>query len=164
MNGLFGHSLHFGGINLASLGDLLLLLAAAALVVLAVRLLLLFSREGARATAYSDVAPLVQARDWHARSLRAADSGDFRRAAILLFGAALRTLNLRGLMRDEPSRTVNECRRELRARAPGAVADFEIVARTFTAALYAEMPVTAGQWEAARLAYEHLARREQDAA
>jgi hypothetical protein len=99
----------------------------------------------------------ADAQTLYLQSTRAADRGDYAEAASLLFRAALAALDLRGVVHDDPSRTVNECRAAVRERAPQSTAPFDTIARTFTAALYADAPVSAQQWNAARSAFAELA-------
>lgn len=100
--------------------------------------------------------PRVAAKAWYDRAAAAAQAGNYREAAVLLFRAALAILDLRGFVHDDPSRTVNECAAELRDRAPQHLQAFGAVARFFTAAFYAEKAVDARAWEIARAAYDQL--------
>lgn len=89
----------------------------------------------------------------YAQSRRAAAQGDYRAAIALIFQAALLRLERLGLVREDPSRTVNECRRSVAAREPAVAPVFDAIARPFTAAFYAELPVVQAQWRAAHDAY-----------
>jgi hypothetical protein len=100
--------------------------------------------------------PRVAAKAWYDRATAAAQAGNFREAAVLLFRAALAILDLRGFVHDDPSRTVDECATELRERAPQHLQAFGAVARFFTAAFYAEKAVDAAAWEVARSAYDRM--------
>jgi len=96
------------------------------------------------------------AQELYAQSRRAAAQGDYRAAVALIFRAALVRLERLGLVREDPSRTVNECRRSVAARAPALASGFDAIARPFTAAFYAELPVAQAQWLAAHDAYVTL--------
>jgi Domain of unknown function (DUF4129) len=98
----------------------------------------------------------ASSRSLYALSDSAAQAGQYADAVALLFRAALAALDLQGVVHDDPSRTVNECRRAVRDRAPESVAAFDTIARAFTDALYAEETVSAQQWSAARDAYGAL--------
>ena len=99
----------------------------------------------------------------YAQSRRAAAQGDYRGAVALIFRAALLRLERLGLVREDPSRTVNECRRSVAAREPALASVFDAIARPFTAAFYAELPVAQAQWLAAHDAYVTLPQEERNA-
>jgi len=86
-------------------------------------------------------------------SRQAAELGDYRAAVALLFAAAMRRLERLGFAREDPSRTVNEWRRELRGTQPAVLPAFDAIARPFVAAYYAETPVERGQWMEAHDAF-----------
>lgn len=149
-----------------ALGDVLLVLIVLLVVLVAARLLLNIGLEGRDAVSDSST-PLVlaaQARDLCAAARRAAEQGAYASAIALIFQAALATFDARGLLRNDPARTVNECRRDVRVRAPRLHAAFEVLARAFTAAVYAEDRVAAEDWAAAQRAYEALNLPQSDAA
>lgn len=87
----------------------------------------------------------------------AALSGDFVRAIRLIFAASVVMLDLRGVVADDESATVNELRRALRARASAAEPPFSEIARAYTDAAYAERGVDADTWARAQAAYARLA-------
>lgn len=137
----------------------------AVVVVVAVRLLLNVSAENAAAA--SRVSALPQHADpgqLYAAAERAARQGTYAAAIALLFRAALAALDRRGALRDDPARTVNECRRDVRLRAAGLSAAFDFIAQAFTAAVYADDRVTAAQWSAAQRAYQQFSEPQSDAA
>lgn len=161
----FSHHLRIGAKTSVALGDVLLVLAIVLVVAVAMRLLLGMAREGAAATSGAHALPLrADAGALHAAAQRAAEHGSYAAAIALLFRAVLATLDAQGLLRDDPARTVNECRRDVRSRAPRLSAPFDAIARTFTAAVYAEARVAPEQWREAERAYAALAQPQSDAA
>ncbi|MFN2450254.1 MAG: DUF4129 domain-containing protein [Candidatus Baltobacteraceae bacterium] len=157
LNALIGHNVHAGGPWLNAIGDIAVLAAAGLVIFATVRLLLNVAKEPEQTVhTVHPLAARTSARAWHDRALSAAAQGRYGVAAVLLFRAALAILDLRGVVRDEPSRTVNESKSELRRRAPQYEPAFDAVARNFTAALYAGAPVTRAHWEQAQNAYEQL--------
>ena len=146
---LLSRNVHVGTKTGAAFGDILLVALVALVVIVAVRLLWNTVRVGtvrdmpARPGAHEDAATL------HARSLAAAERGDYAHAILLLFRAALAALDIQGLLYDDPSRTVNECRREVRAKAPALAAPFDAIALPFADALYGDRTITQAQWRAA---------------
>lgn len=89
----------------------------------------------------------------------AADAGDYARAARLLFIAAVTLLDLRGVVRDERSATVEELRRELVARDAALEAPFAELSRAYTRAAYAQEPPDAAMWSSMQHAYARLRER-----
>lgn len=153
----FAHHVHVGANATIAAGDIILALTAGVVLIVAVRLVSGYIRENATpAHAVRELSPRFAAEALFAQSVLAAERGEFTAAISLLFRAALTALDIRGVVHDEPSRTVNECRREIRERAPLFLGPFDALARIFTAALYADVPVTQAQWTAAREAYSHL--------
>ena len=105
--------------------------------------------------------PLSPARSAHALSIRAAQAaaeGDYARAVRILFAAAVTLLDLRGIVRDDESATINDLRRALHAHERAVEAPFIEIARIYTSAAYAERPTDASAWERAQRAYGELAR------
>ncbi|HTX55494.1 MAG TPA: DUF4129 domain-containing protein [Candidatus Acidoferrales bacterium] len=103
--------------------------------------------------------PLGSARSAHALANAAgwaADEGDYGRAIRLLFMAAVTMLDLRGIVRDERSATINDLRRELRGRDDRLDESFAAIARLYAAAAYAQTPADAQAWQRARHAYDEL--------
>jgi hypothetical protein len=153
----FSHNVHVAPKVSIAFGDLLILFAIAVVVVVGIRLALGIARDQSTANVRSR--PLPQsagAETLYAQSVRAAERGDYGSAATLLFRAALAALDLQGAVHDDPSHTVNECRAAVRTSVPQCAAPFDTIARTFSAALYADAPVTAEQWDAARSAFAQL--------
>lgn len=138
-------------------GFALLFVAIGLVVAVLVRLLLSLSPDSAvSANSVRALQSRTAAKVWYERAVAAAQENRLREAIVLLFRAALAILDLRGFVRDEPSRTVEECASELAQRAPAQLVSFRTVARAFTAAAYAERPVAQADWERARAAYEHI--------
>lgn len=153
----FAHHVRFGAAVSIASGDLILLFVAALVLIIAIRLLSGYIRESAApAHDVRGLSPRAATDALFAQSMRAAELSQYAAAISLLFRAALAALDVQGLVHDQPSRTVNECRREVGERAPGFLAPFDALARIFTAALYADAPVTQAQWTAARDAYMRL--------
>ncbi|MGC2244865.1 MAG: DUF4129 domain-containing protein, partial [Candidatus Aquilonibacter sp.] len=93
-----------------------------------------------------------------ALAAQAASAGDYARAVRLLFIAAVTLLDLRGVVRDERSATVNELRRRLHERDGALEPAFVEIARLYTATAYAQTPVDPDAWLRARAAYDNLAQ------
>ena len=161
----FGRHVHLGKSFSFLAGDAIIVLAVAAVIFAAVRLLSNYvwepsdSGRGDRGYAQRPSAHVL-----FAQSNAAADRGEFAVAIALLFQAALAALDVRGVVHDDPSRTVNECRREVRRTAPRCIEPFDALARAFTAVLYAEVPAGEAQWTSARAAYAALVRGPDNAA
>ena len=139
-------------------GDILLVAIAVVVLVVLFRLL---SNTLAEAPAARSASPLPQTLRAHAlyeQSLRIAADGDYAAAIALLFRAALVCLDVRGVVHDRPSFTVNQTRRAVREHAAACIDAFESLAQIFTDALYAERAVTADQWTRAREAYGAIAK------
>ena len=141
------------------LGDAMVIAFGAVIVVATVHLILRIELEAA---ARSGAVPLEAPRNaqrYAVAAAQAAASGDYTRAVRLLFIAAVTLLELRGVVRDERSATINELRRELRARDAALELPFLDIARAYTSAAYAEQPLDAQTWERARGAYARLRER-----
>lgn len=162
----FSHHVHLGSRWSVATGDVLIGAIIVLVVFVAVRLLLTMAREGASAPgAQSSALPVnADARELHDSAMRAAQHGAYGVAVALLFQAALALLDARGMLRDDPARTVNECRSDVRRRAARLAPPFDRIARSFTAAVYAEELLTPAQWSDARDAYAAFAALENDAA
>lgn len=153
----FSHHVHVGPKVSLAFGDVLLAAAIAVVAIVGIRLILSIAREQNRPAAGSRLlAQRLDADALYAQSTRAAGRGDYRAAATLLFRASVTALDLRGVVHDDPSQTVNETRAAVRAHAPASISTFDVIARTFTAALYADAPVSMEQWGAARNAFLQL--------
>jgi len=155
---LFGHGGSAPPGVVDAIGDILLIAAAGLVIYFVVRLLMSLVRDAPAEdhVAARAIERKTAARDWYDRAVTAASQGRFGAAVVLLFRATLAILDLRGVVHDDPSHTVNESRAELLRSAPQFAPGFNAVARTFTAALYAEDPVSSAQWEEARGAYDAL--------
>lgn len=153
----FAHHVHIGAKASVAAGDIILAVTAGVVLIVAIRLISAYVRETViPAHAVREIAPHLAAEALFAQSMHAGELGEYAAAIALVFRAALAALDIRGVVHDQPSRTVNECRREVRERAPAFLAPFDALARIFTAALYADAPVTQAQWAAAREAYTRL--------
>jgi hypothetical protein len=146
---------HFGPEANAALGDIAILAALLVVGFIAARLLLLLQveRDGYAAM------PLHGTRSAQALARAASDAaerGDYAHAIRLLFAAAVVLLDLRGVVADDESATVNELRRSLRSRNSEAERPFSALAGAYTAAAYAERGVDAAAWSSARDAYARL--------
>lgn len=161
----FSHHVRIGAKASVAFGDILLVLAIVLVIFVAIRLLLGMAREASAAGTGAHPLPArADARVLHAAAQRAAEQGSYAAAIALLFRAALAALDAQGLLRDDPARTVNECRRDVRSRAPRLSAPFDAIARAFTAAVYAEARVAPEQWHDAERAYAAFAQPQSDAA
>ena len=89
-------------------------------------------------------------------AMREAENGAYGSAVRLLFAAGVTLLDLRGVVHDERSTTINEVRRLLRVRNASAEVPFIDLACIYTNVAYAERPVNAALWEDAKAAYERL--------
>jgi hypothetical protein len=153
----FSHHVHVAPNVSIAFGDLLIAIAVGVVAVVAIRLALGIARDQNRSAGGARTLPQrTDADALYARSVRAAQEGDFGEAASLLFRAALAALDLRGVLHDDPSRTVNETRAAVRVHAPQCVSSFDTIARAFTAAFYADEPISPEQWDAARKAFAQL--------
>lgn len=149
------HHVKIGPGASVAIGDVLIALLVLLVVIVALRLVLGAARERTltRGIAVSPLHPHANPSELWEAAQHAAASGAFAGAIALAFRASLATLDARGVLRDDPARTVNECRRDVRARAPRVCAAFETIARAFTSAVYAEDRVGAEQWSDVERAY-----------
>jgi hypothetical protein len=140
------------------LGDALVLLCVLVVGIALARLLASLQGEyGARGAP----SPLARSRSAHAIVIAAGDaaaSEDYARAVRLLFTAAVVLLDMRGVLSDEESATINELRRAFHRRGRGDEAAFEEIARLYTDAAYAESLLDARAWTRAHDAYQSLSR------
>jgi len=149
---LFSH-VHIGKGASVVIGDLLAFALIAVVIAVLVRLAFASIRDARRP---AGAHPFTEAPDpgaLYELSRQAAELGDYRMAVALLFAAAMRRLEKLGFAREDPSRTVNEWRRELRGTQPAVLPAFEAIARPFVAGYYAETPVERGQWMEAHDAF-----------
>jgi hypothetical protein len=162
--GAFAQRLHVGGKTSIVAGDLVLAIVAGLVVLFAVRLLLTYVRAQELSVSETAVPPNVTAQTLYGQAVQLAEHADYSAAAAMLFRACLAALDLQGIVHDERSRTVNECLAQLRERAPQLTVPFDALARIFTAAIYADTPVTGAQWNAARESYLQLTQGKRHAA
>ena len=151
--------IHVGKRGGTIVGDGLILLALLVLGVLGARLIAAVQfRRDDRRVALSSLETQRSAHALYMRASAAADRGDFSTAVRWLFAAAVTLLDLRGVMHDDASATVNELEDELLARGEAIRAPFVAIADTFTVAAYAEKPVGIDAWTHVSRAYEALSR------
>ncbi len=135
-------------------GDLLVIVVV--LLVAYVAALLLVSMQLERSARARAIA-LGPARSAHALARRAADAasqGRYDAATRLVFAAGVTLLDLRGVVHDDASATINELRRTLRGSP--AEEPFVALARVYASTAYAEEPASEETWNAARTAYDRL--------
>lgn len=157
-NALTSH-VKIGSAGASIIGDVLVVTSVVAIGLIGAHLLL--QLEYARTRREQAVA-LTQPRSAHALAAlaaQAAKSGDYARAVRLVFMAAVTLLDLRGVVRDERSATVNELRRRVHERDGALEPAFVEIARLYTATAYAQTPAGPDAWQRARAAYDHLAER-----
>jgi hypothetical protein len=149
---------HVSGRAGAALGDALIGAVILVFVIFGVRLLLGIVREdrGVAGTHAQTLPAHVDARELQSAAQHAAHEGAYAAAIALLFRAALATLDARGVLRDDPARTVNECRADVCAHASALSGAFDRIARAFTAAVYAEDRVSQSHWTDVEAAYAAL--------
>lgn len=162
----FSRHVHIGGKWSLAAGDVLIAAIVALIIAIVVRLLLTMVKEpGAASSVLTSALPVhADAIELQAAAAQAAGQGAFAAAIALLFQAALALLDARGLVRDDPARTVNECRGDVRRRAPSLSSPFDRIARIFTAAVYAEDRMSPAQWTQAQEAYATFTAVHGDAA
>lgn len=156
LHAVFGR-VHVGKEQAASIGDLLLFIIGLILLVVVVRLLRTIQL--ARSALRPNSEPLAEAPNplsLYKRACNAASRGEYGNAALLLFGATVALLDLRGAVEAGRSATVGDLRRGLRARDAALIAPFDAVAAPFVARAYAERSVDEMQWNRARDAFDHL--------
>lgn len=158
------HSVHIGTGTSVAAGDLIIAASAALVIVVLVRLLSQYVRQGAARAGAVPVSGKDSARKLYRQSLAAASSGRYAEAVTLLFRAALAALDVRGVVHDDPSFTVNECRREVGRAEPHFAAPFDALARIFSDVLYADAPVGPQTWNEALRAYAQIVQESSDAA
>lgn len=144
------------GSTLTLIGDVMVVVFGLVIVAAIVQFVLRLEIEAA---ARSGAVPLSVPRDAQRHAVAAAQAaaaGDYTRAVRLLFIAAVTLLDLRGVVRDERSATINDLRREVTQRGAGLEAPFLDLARAYTSAAYAEQPLDLQTWERAQAAYARL--------
>jgi hypothetical protein len=153
----FTTHVRFGKTAGVLVGDILVVVIAVFVLAVLFRLLSNTVADAAPARSAAPLPRTLRAHALYEKSLRTAAAGDYAAAIAMLFRAALVCLDVRGVVHDRPSFTVNETRRAVREHAAAYIDGFEILARIFTDVLYAERPVTADQWSRAREAYAAIA-------
>ncbi|HET9394036.1 MAG TPA: DUF4129 domain-containing protein [Candidatus Rubrimentiphilum sp.] len=146
---LFSH-VQVGRQTGVALGYLLVIALVVIILIVGARLMAGAVRDAQRAGRSQPLADTPDFESLYERSCLAALRGDYRAAIALIFWAALLKLERMGVIWPDPSRTVNECRRAVARGAPAAAPEFDKIARSFTAAFYAERAVAPEQWESAR--------------
>jgi len=144
----------------AAIGDVILVIAVLLVAVVAGRMFVTLQIERDRRR--TRIQPLERQRSAHAlwlQAAEAADRGAYGAAVRTLFAATVTLLNLRGVVHDDASATVNELRQAVREHNAAVEPPFIEIARAFTSAAYAETPVDAGLWERVRASYETLLQR-----
>ncbi len=147
---------HVAPATKSAIGDLIVAVALLTVAFIAARLLLEAQIERAQ---HGETHTLAISRSAHALNLRAASyaaDGEYALAVRTIFAAAVTLLDLRGVVRDEESATVNELRRALHERDGTVEMPFIEIARAYTSAAYAEKPTDADAWELAQRAYGEL--------
>ncbi len=138
------------------IGDVLVVACVLAIALIGAHLLVQFEHERMRRERAIALAQPRSAHALAALAAQAAGAGDYARAVRLLFMAAVTLLDLRGVVRDERSATVNELRRRLHERDGALEPAFVEIARLYTATAYAQTPAGPDAWQRARAAYDHL--------
>lgn len=138
------------------IGDVLIAVAAATVLGAALRLFGSLMMERASRRQSEPMPRVTAAFEWYAAACDRARRGDYAGATQRLFAAALTALSARGLLDDDRSATVGECRRALYRREVELLPAFDAVADEFVAATYAQTPVAAAQWDRARDGYLSL--------
>ena len=155
--GAFGKHVHVSPRVTVAAGDIVIVVVTALVIFVAVRLLSQYIAEGVSQLGTLRAVPShAGAVELYEMSLEASRRGDYGAAVALLFRASLAVLDLRGVVHDDPSSTVNESRRQVRRTEPRLVEPFEVLARAFTAVVYADAPVSQTQWANACEAYLRL--------
>jgi hypothetical protein len=151
--------IHLGPSGSAAIGDVLVVVALLLVAIVAGRMLAVLHIERERRR--MRLQPLGSQRSAHAlwlQACEAAQRGAYGAAVRTLFAATVTLLDLRGVVHDDASATVNELRRAVRERNAAVESPFVEIARAYTSAAYAERPVDAALWETANAAYGTLLR------
>lgn len=93
----------------------------------------------------------------YARARAASAAGRFAAAVVLVFRAGLLQLDAGGIIPYDAARTAGEYRRKVRRECSRAAAPFDDLARSFTLAAYAEVPIDEQDWRGADDAYHRFA-------
>jgi hypothetical protein len=151
------HHLRIGRGGASLIGDIVVVVCVLLIAAVAAHLLAQFQLEQARRARSVEVAPVRSAHALAVAAAQAAESGDYARAIRVLFMAVVTLLDLRGVVHDDRSATVNELRRALHERDGRLEPAFIEIARLYTSAAYAETPVDERAWRNARAAYDEVA-------
>ena len=155
---LFGR-VHLSGHVSVAIGDILLPLSLLAFLAIALRLAWQYGRQAEPAVpAAFGLDPAQSAAMLAAHAQRRAEAGDYNAAVALLFSAALRVLDDRGIVDAGDARTVGELRRAVNRRAPHVAAAFGAIAMLLSRAVYADALLSQADWETAAQAYATLKR------
>jgi hypothetical protein len=138
------------------IGDAVVVLCVVAIAAIAAHLLTQLQYERGRRDRAIGLEPARSAHALAAVASAAARDGDFARAIRLTFIAAVTLLDLRGVVRDERSATINELRRALHERDNDLDGPFAEISQLYTAAAYAQSPAGPEAWQRARAAYDEL--------
>ena len=145
--------IHIGATGATYLGDAMIVLALGVVVFAGARLLISLNLAEDRLGAEGTLLPARNAQALARSASSLAEAGDFSRAIRTLFSAAIVLLDLRGVVADNESATINQFRRALRNRGSGAEAPFGEIARAYTIVAFAEEPIGESLWTRAREAY-----------
>ena len=154
---LLQQHVRIGQAGASAIGTVVVILCVLGIAGIAAHLLLQFEFVHTQRTGAVSLAPVRSAHALAALARQSALAGDYARAIRILFLAAVTLLDLRGVVRDEQSATINELRRALRARDERLEPAFVAIAHVYTSAAYAESPVGEPAWNSARAAYDELA-------
>lgn len=152
---------HVGRSGAFALGDAIVAIAALIVIVTAVRLAQSMMWERRRSSFGRALSSPPDAETLLASARDAARREEFALAIRTVFAAAAALLDVRGVLHDDASATVNDLRRQLRDRGPSIERPFVDLARAYTATAYAELPATSAMWAAANEAFERLSTEAQ---
>lgn len=152
---LFSH-IKIGPQGTSLIGDAVIVFCVVGIAALGAHLLMQLQDERSRRERVIALAPARSAHAFAVAATAAANAGDYAHAIRLLFIAAVTLLDLRGVMRDERSATINQLRNALHARRDKLDRPFAEIAHLYTAAAYAQAPAGADAWQRARTAYDQL--------
>lgn len=138
------------------IGDAVIVLCVVGIGAIGAHLLLQLQHERSQRNRAIALTPARSAHAFAAAAAAAANAGDYARAIRLTFIAAVTLLDLRGVMRDRRSATINELRRILHDRDDALDRPFAEIAGLYSTAAYAEAPADPDAWQRARAAYDQL--------
>lgn len=149
---LFKHVRLPEGASLA-IGDILLGLCIGAFLFLVARVAWQYARPIAGADEAITTASGLSANALFSRAEGAARNARYTESITMLFAAAVRELQRRGLLGNDPGQTVGQLRRRVRSK------EFDVLAAAVTLALYADAVLGSSDWDRARDAYLALAKQ-----